>query len=857
MRKDITGSFATAYSQPLENISAYVSFENVIQGRVAGVQIQPQNANPGTVPGIILRGTSSLAGGRNEPLYVVDGIPVGNSLNQNFSNGSIIGPQDIASIEILQAPEASALFGSAAANGVIIINTKSNINYHQFQQKPRKAKYSSLLITPRKFSVGREFYVDPPSKQTPEQRNDFRTTVYWNHTIVTNERGEASLSFYNNDATSSFRITAEGVSGTGLIGRKEEVYSTGLPFSIDTKIPEFLGFEDTLRLPVMIKNTTKVTLEGKLSISAPKGLKLLTQPEMAINVEAMKTRTVWVTVVSENITGEFPVEIKIESDKYEDKVQQKINVHPIGFPVTLSFSGKQLERRVQFNIQDMEKGSLKGEAIVFTDVLSDLFTGAESILREPHGCFEQVSSSTFPNILALQFLQESGQSRPDVENLALNYIKHGYKQLAAYEIKGGGFEWFGHPPAHEALTAYGLIEFHEMKKVYKGVDDSLLKRTRDWILGRRKGDGTFTQNRGKYGFSSASENVNNAYLVYALAETGTTEIEKEYRHSLDEALNSQDMYRMALMANAAAALQKQNDYQKLLAQFMSRLNTSGLEGLKMDHSVVRSYGNSLAIETISLWCVAMMRAPEKDLSAVNRCIEFILSKRANGMFGSTQATTLALKALTEFSRMVRTQREGGTITFTTNNTGTESKSYTKQSRDKIKLSEFQRHLQEGQNSMLVRFEHTNEPLPFSVNVSWNTKTPVSDSNCKVQIETRLMQHALRVNETVRLTVQLKNITHEGVPMTMGLLGIPAGLSLQPWQLKELQEKAVFDFYEVLGDRLAIYYRELEPNASRIINLDLKAEVPGRFTGVASCAYLYYTDEYKHWVKGSTVKISGM
>lgn len=91
-------------------------------------------------------------------------------------------------------------------------------------------------------------------------------------------------------------------------------------------------------------------------------------------------------------------------------------------------------------------------------------------------------------------------------------------------------------------------------------------------------------------------------------------------------------------------------------------------------------------------------------------------------------------------------------------------------------------------------------------------------------------------------------------MTVALVGIPAGMSLQPWQLKELRDKGTFDYYEIIGERLALYYRELEPNARRIINLDLKAEVSGRFTGAASCAYLYYTDEEKSWCSGNTVII---
>ena len=92
-------------------------------------------------------------------------------------------------------------------------------------------------------------------------------------------------------------------------------------------------------------------------------------------------------------------------------------------------------------------------------------------------------------------------------------------------------------------------------------------------------------------------------------------------------------------------------------------------------------------------------------------------------------------------------------------------------------------------------------------------------------------------------------------MTMAVIGIPAGLSVQPWQLKELQEKQVFDFYELEGGKLILYYREMAPKAIQTVKLDLKAEIPGTYTGAASSAYLYYTDEYKHWVEGNSISIN--
>jgi uncharacterized protein YfaS (alpha-2-macroglobulin family) len=70
--------------------------------------------------------------------------------------------------------------------------------------------------------------------------------------------------------------------------------------------------------------------------------------------------------------------------------------------------------------------------------------------------------------------------------------------------------------------------------------------------------------------------------------------------------------------------------------------------------------------------------------------------------------------------------------------------------------------------------------------------------------------------------------------------------VQPWQLKELQEKNVFDYYEMKGNNIAVYYRGMAPSSVKEINLDLKAEMPGSYDAPASSAYLYYTNEYKTW-----------
>ncbi len=100
-----------------------------LQGKVAGMQVSAQSSAPGATNNVIIRGFSSI-NGSNQPLYVVDGVPmqqtVVSSQGQNLQAGGIgnIAPENIASMTVLKGAAATALYGSRAANGVILITTK-------------------------------------------------------------------------------------------------------------------------------------------------------------------------------------------------------------------------------------------------------------------------------------------------------------------------------------------------------------------------------------------------------------------------------------------------------------------------------------------------------------------------------------------------------------------------------------------------------------------------------------------------------------------------------------------------------------------------------------------------------------
>lgn len=107
-----------------------INITNMLEGKVAGLQIITSGQATGSTK-VLLRGINSVSG-NNEPLWVVDGIPIENNHGQNggignldYGNGaSVVNPDDIESMEVLKGPNAAALYGSSAANGAILITTK-------------------------------------------------------------------------------------------------------------------------------------------------------------------------------------------------------------------------------------------------------------------------------------------------------------------------------------------------------------------------------------------------------------------------------------------------------------------------------------------------------------------------------------------------------------------------------------------------------------------------------------------------------------------------------------------------------------------------------------------------------------
>ncbi|MFK8005673.1 MAG: SusC/RagA family TonB-linked outer membrane protein [Saprospiraceae bacterium] len=153
---------------------------NALQGKVTGVQVSNTGGNLGGSSKVIIRGVNSLAG-RNNPLWVIDGVPFNDAQdsggdpngitgNRDFGNGaSVVNPDDIASISVLKGAAATALYGSRAASGAILVTTKSGKGSKSGGPKIEinsSYRQDRLMVTPdyqQDYAMGSQFKYDSSS----------------------------------------------------------------------------------------------------------------------------------------------------------------------------------------------------------------------------------------------------------------------------------------------------------------------------------------------------------------------------------------------------------------------------------------------------------------------------------------------------------------------------------------------------------------------------------------------------------------------------------------------------------------------------------------------------------------------
>ena len=688
-------------------------------------------------------------------------------------------------------------------------------------------------------------------------RSYFPEALYVNPEIVTDGRGDATIEIPLADSITTWRMAMFASTKNGALGSGTSALKVFKDFFVDLDLPVTLTQGDRVTIPVALYNYVGQKGDVTLALEQCDWFALDDDvDEKTVAVEAGRVGAAQFTIEAKQI-GKFKLTIaaKMQGEaERSDTVVREIEVVPNGRQQEIVFNGR-LDSSVRHTIRFPASAIPEASKIfvrLYPGPLSQVIEGMDGILSMPGGCFEQTSSSTYPNVLALDYMKRTKKLTPEVHARAEGYIANGYQRLLTFEVPGGGFSWFGRAPANKILTSYGLMEFHDMANVHD-IDPRLIERTRDWLVAQQQADGSWKPDT-EFINEGATNRYNSdvlritAYIGWALEATGDRgdAIGKAKSYVQAHLGKKIDAYTLAVLANFAVDGEKDTAFtERILEMLIDAATVKGeQEWWSADETSVYATGESAAVETTGLAVQALMKSGA-HLETVRKALAWITSKKTGaGNWGTTQATIMALRALVMASEGGGADALGD-VDVVLNGKTVETVILTSENNDLLHqfvLKDLD--AKSDDNEVELRFEGKGG-LAYQIAaryfVPWEAATAREPLSIQVSYDrTRLTQ-----DETVTATATVRNNLDKTAKMVMVDLGIPPGFELLSEDLQAIVKKSAdarngrLEKFSLTATQAILYFDGLAPGTAVNLQFRMRAKFPIRATNFESRVYEYY------------------
>jgi uncharacterized protein YfaS (alpha-2-macroglobulin family) len=470
------------------------------------------------------------------------------------------------------------------------------------------------------------------------------------------------------DSITTWRLTALASSQAGHLGATTYGIRVFQPFFVDLDLPPSLTQGDEVRVPVAVYNYLSEPQSVRLELAADNQILLLSPESEAVQTLTVAGNDIAVVYFTIRAHGHGAGRLTMTAvgGEVADAIARETRVIPNGSEIRESLSNR-LGEGVDIELElpaTAIPGTGRLELRLYAGHIAQLLGGMTSMLQKPIGCFEQTSSANYPNVLILARGDgRGGELRPEVRLQAEHYVATAYQRLLTYEVPGGGFSLFGDAPASLMLTAYGLMEFTDMARVYP-LDPKVIERTAEWLLSQQASDGAWDPRALGYSHHESWVTLadarlpTTAYVTWALVETSTGSTrgagyrdDPRLQFALDYLARNlekaEDAYVLALVANALSAFDPRSEAAR---QAIDRLQLQALVDGDVVHwqSTTESFsgadGASAGLETTALAIHALLRDGRYLDLAEGGLLHLIRQQDDSGGWLTTQATVLALKA---------------------------------------------------------------------------------------------------------------------------------------------------------------------------------------------------------------------
>lgn len=696
------------------------------------------------------------------------------------------------------------------------------------------------------------------SPNPPRVRQWFPETLIWRPEVITDDHGVARVDVDLADSITTWRLSASAVSGEGQLGASQSEIRVFQPFFVDVNLPVALTRGDEVAVPVVVHNHLDKPQTVTLTVNDAPWFERLDAAIKAVALRPGEVRSVAYRLRVRKV-GDHHLQVTAQGSGVADSVKRAVTVVADGRRVDHVVNGT-LTQPASIDIEvptEAIEGSARSIVKIYPSSFSQLVEGLDAIFQRPYGCFEQTSSTTYPNLLALDYLRRTKTSAGAVEAKAREYIHLGYQRLLSFEVEGGGFDWFGHPPANRILTAYGLMEFEHMARVYD-VDRTVIERTRNWLLRQQAADGSWDpeshalEGNPTRGNGDLERLSSTAYIAWAVFGSG--EGREQAGRTLDFLLarspgSIDDPYALALVSNALMAIEPSG---LKAAPYIERLEASKQTsngGTRVwwrqppaGSTMFYGAGQSGNIETTALATLALLSAnhsPETIRGALAWLIE---QKDGSGTWGSTQATVLALKALIAGTGQPSGGERPRRIQMTLNGKKLPEIVLGADEAQVMRQVDVSDQVRPGRQ-ILQLVDRSETAAGFQFVSSYHApESSVRPKESGLSVDVTYDRQKVRVSGTLTATAMVENQTDRAAPMIIVDLPIPAGFMLETDSFAKLVDTGAIAKFQTTSRSAIIYLRGIDHKARATFQYRLRATMPAMLTIRPAVAYEYYNAE---------------
>lgn len=689
----------------------------------------------------------------------------------------------------------------------------------------------------------------------PRVRRHFPETLLWKPELITDDTGRLPpVKVTLADSITTWRLAASAVAADGRLGAGQWPIKVFQPFFVDLNLPVALTRGDEVGVPVVVYNYLDRPQSVTLTLTESPWFTLDGTAVRKLDLAAGEVRSLRYTLKAAQV-GTHPLKVTAIAGEVSDAIERQVEVIPDGKKMEFAYSGG-LDKPAQHTLDvpaGVIDGSVKAFVKLYPSSFSTLLEGLENIFQMPSGCFEQTSSTTYPNILALDYLRRNKLAVPQVEAKAKQYIHLGYQRLVGFEVPGGGFDWYGRPPANVTLTAYGLMEFVDMAKVHD-VDPKLIQRTAAWLMGQRQADGSWSPDgRGAHiagvRDQQSARLATTAYVAWAVfssEQIGLVDALVTLNWILaHKPEDIHDPHTLALVCNLLAKIDPNNRelsaYVERLAALAKRSEDGKMVSWQQDaggRTTFYGAGLSGQVETTALAVLALVEAKVHPELARAGLAWLVAQKDARGTWHSTQATVLALKALLAGTSQPLGGEQERRIEVRLGKHLQDVVIPADQA-EVMKLLDVSRHLGSGSNQIQL-VEKTSTGASYQVVFRYHVpeaKAAAKEEPLAIALEYDRTE--LSVGGVVKVKATVENRQAVTAPMVMLDLPIPPGFAAQTEDFTALEQKNTIARFQVLPRSVLVYLRGLEPGAKLEFTYTLSATMPVQVAAQAARLYEYY------------------